>query len=386
MGILRTFKRSLVNQSELSLKKISGKEYLNKDQTIDYLKDYLILPNQQNNIKWPDIRNVANSNQIIFDKNEAEGSRNYAWNYKSGGKKSFLLRIGSVCTDNKVLETDYGYPNLFTDDFGGKQIFKDMLTHDKRKTCHTETLIAPWSHYFRPEYYGFTYFVAAKLSRIKDIVPEKIFNEAILSYPLFNTNYESDFLSLLGFKQEQIIDSREKKITFETCILGNNDNWSYPNVYDILSLKRCIESKVRISQNAGGKRIYICRSGRRRVLNEKILIKVLEKYEFDIIEDKPRSVEEQFSIYNNASFIMGPHGASFSNIIGCKPGTHLFELFPSTYVYNFFLYIAQVMGMSYSAYCNGPVIPYGPYRTVNDDIVVDTDEIEQYLEKVLKNH
>jgi capsular polysaccharide biosynthesis protein len=71
-----------------------------------------------------------------------------------------------------------------------------------------------------------------------------------------------------------------------------------------------------------------------------------------IIEDKKRTVSEQMAIYRNAEFIIGPHGASFSNIIWCEPGTHLMELFSPNYAPDFFLYLAKMMDMEYSAYYN----------------------------------
>jgi hypothetical protein len=383
MGILSNLKQGIKTQSENLLKQAFGMEFLDKEQTITYLDQYLVSPNQNHYVDLPEIRNISDPGKIIFEKNGAAGSRNQVWNLKAQGKKSSLLRIGSVVTDNKVLQTDYGYPNLFTDDFGGKRVFKDLLKKDKRPTFHARTVIAPWSQYMRKEYYLYIMFIAAKICRMKDVLPEDIYNEAVVSYPLYNTPFEREFLELLGFSGDRIVDSQKTRVTFDNCILGNNDDWAYQNTSDILSLRKHIESKIDKNVKGAGPRIYIQRSERRRVINEEELVKMLLRFDFQIIEDKPRSVAEQFAIYNNASFIMGPHGASFTNIIWCKPGTHLFELFPPTYVYNFFLYEAQVMGLNYSAYCKGDIILYGPYKTVNDNISVDVPEIEKYLEKVL---
>lgn len=358
-------------------------DFLDKEETIQYLDNYIISPVKECYVDLPEIRDVADHEKIIFDKNNVKGLRNQVCSYDPAGKRSALLRIGSVVTDNKVLQTDYGYPNLFTDDFGGRRVLKDLLKKDNRPTLHTKTLIAPWSHYFRKEYYLFIMFIAAKICRMKDILPEEIYNQAIISYPIYNTGFEHELLNLLGFTDSRIFDSQKTRITFDRCILGNNDNWAYQHPADILSLRKYVEANIDTTLKGAGPRIYIQRSERRRVINEEDLIKMLQQFGFVIIEDKPRSVAEQFAIYNNASFIMGPHGASFTNIIWSKPGTHLFELFPSTYVYNFFLYLAQVMDVNYSAYCKGNIIYNGSYKTVNDNISVDVDEIEKYLMKVL---
>ena len=358
-------------------------EYLEKEETLAYLADCLISPDNNYSIQLPEVKNVADKNKIIFSKSMMEGSRNFIWDYKAEGKKSNVLRIGSVVTDNKVLQTDFGYPRLFTDDFGGKHVFKDLITSDSRPTLHAHTVIAPWSHYIRKEYYMFVIFVAAKLCRIKDALPKEIFDEAIVSYPLFYTTFEPEYLELIGIRADKIIDSRLTKLTFDQCILANNDNWVYPNASDVFALKKYAEPKLEALNinSEGDKRIYICRSGRRQVVNERALIKMLEKFDFVIYEDQTRTVAEQYAMYHNASFIMGPHGSSFTNIIWCKAGAHLFELFPPRYVYNFFHYLAEMLGLNYSAYCNGPIAYDYRNKTINDDITVSIAEIEKYLEE-----
>ena len=121
------------------------------------------------------------------------------------------------------------------------------------------------------------------------------------------------------------------------------------------------------------------RSTRRKVANEAALLKLLEKYDFTIIDDKPRSVAEQVEIYKNASFIMGPHGASFTNIIWCEPGTHLFELFPANMIVDHFAYLSQVMDMRYSAYSH--VIKMGQTKHhIEEDVFVSIADLEKSLD------
>ena len=255
---------------------------------------------------------------------------------------------------------------------------------DKRPVLSVDTLIAPWTHYFRKEYYMFLMFIAAKICRIKDQMQEAEFENAFVSYPLFNTTFEHEYLELLGIHSSKAVDSREKKVLFKECYIGNNDNWLHPNIADVMLLKKHLEPGLRAANGEieGNKRIYISRSGRRCVLNETELIKMLLKYDFTIYEDKPRSVAEQYAMYNGASFIIGPHGSSFANVVWCKPGAHLFELFPPRYVYNFFNYLAVILDLKYSAYSSGPVCYEFNSQAINDDIVVSIPDIEQYLNKL----
>src|SRR5690606_37688562 len=134
-------------------------------------------------------------------------------------------------------------------------------------------------------------------------------------------------------------------------IFGNCGTWK-PNVNEILSLKRNIECRLDISDKtpSAGNRVYMSRKGRREIENEDELVELLKKFNFIIIEDKERSVEEQIYIYRNASFIIGPHGASFANVIWCKPGTYLYELFSKSWAPDYFLYLVKINEMQYAAY------------------------------------
>ncbi|GAB3643482.1 hypothetical protein GCM10027423_41190 [Spirosoma arcticum] len=226
--------------------------------------------------------------------------------------------------------------------------------------------------------------VAAKICRIKDSLPEHLFLQSVIAYPLLNTAYEQEVLALIGFQQNQILDSRIYSISFDTCLFGDSGNWCYPNVADVMSLKKHIEGRISV-QLTNQHRIYISRAGRRRIINEESLIELLLRYDFTIIDDTPRSIAEQVSIYRNADFILGPHGASFANVIWCKPGTHLFELFNADYKPDCFLYLSQLLGLRYSAYCSEETIP-NTKDPLMADIIVSILEMERVLTNTLGNY
>ena len=232
-------------------------------------------------------------------------------------------------------------------------------------------------------YYDFVILVAAKLCRIKETLPASFFEEAAVSYPLFNTAYERDYLNLLGIGPDRTIDSRQQAVTFDACILANSGHWFYPNPADILALKRQVERALS-PRKTERKRIYISRAGRRKIANEAALITLLKRYDFTIIDDKPRSVAEQVDIYKSASFIIGPHGASFTNIIWCEPGTHLLELFSPNMVADHFRYLAQLMNMTYSAYHHVIRMNEKHQHQLEDDIFVSIADLEQTLDKMCK--
>jgi len=361
------------------LLKCLGFSLLNREQTIKFLKYYLIKAQPENRIVLPDVENSAVTGTFTFRQREAITDYAYVWRYNNADQKATQLRNGAILIHSKVLCTDF-YQSGF---------YKAMLKRNKRSHQVVKTLIAPWSQYLDGRafggYYDFVLLVAAKLCRMKDALPDNEFSETAVCYPLFGMPYEPEYMALLDIKSTQLIDSRFCKVRFGNVILGNSGHWFYPNLADILSLKSHVESKLRLSQTHQN-RIYVSRSGRRHVENEKELIDLLKKFDFIVIEDKQRSVEEQVEIYKNASFILGPHGASFTNIIWCEPGSHLFELFSPNYIRDHFLYLSRIMGMKYSAYSNYTAVENQQtnYRQ-GENIFVSIPELDRCLTGLLNS-
>ena len=270
-------------------------------------------------------------------------------------------------------------------DFQTFHLVKNFITSQKRTIATYDLLLAPWSHFsdgiIFGGYYDFVMLVAAKLSRMKEALPSEVFAGAVISYPLFQTTYEQELLALLGIVPNQLLDSRTHDVRFKQCILANSGHWFYPHPADIRALKKQVEKQVPVQPSARN-RIYVSRAGRRRIINEASLIELLKKYNFIIIEDKPRSVMEQVAIYKNASFILGPHGASFTNIIWCEPDAHLFELFAPTMIVDHFRYLSRIMNMRYSAYHH--VLTMGnKKKALEEDIFVSIPDLERSLDELL---
>lgn len=92
---------------------------------------------------------------------------------------------------------------------------------------------------------------------------------------------------------------------------------SYSN--DQKTLRSLKESLLKDSKNNlnFGEKIYISRDGQalRFVENEKDFVDLVEKYGFKKVLMEKFSYEEQISICANAKYIIGPHGAGFTNIL-----------------------------------------------------------------------
>jgi hypothetical protein len=329
-----------------------------------------LLHDKGNTLVLRQVTAVTDTNKQLFKEETIRTASRYVWRLENPEGKLHQLPNGSLRVHNKIL--DLG--------FGNSAIIKDLVKRTPRQVRSATILIAPWPHYWTG-YFDYIFFVALNLCRIKNRLSPEEFAEAVVCYPLFNTSFEQEILDLLGVKRANLFDSRHTNIVFKSCLIGNTDSWFYPNKHDVFAFKVLIQTLTKGKQSENT-RLYIQRTGRRKVVNENELLILLNKFNFTIIEDIPRTFTEQILLYYNASFIIGPHGASFANILGCRAGTHLFELFANTYMPGYFRYLAQLLELNYSAYCDSQ--PSGSEHShVADDIVINLQDLEQQLSSLL---
>ncbi len=82
--------------------------------------------------------------------------------------------------------------------------------------------------------------------------------------------------------------------------------------------------------------------------NETQLREVLKEFGFEILSDISRTVDRQIRLFAEAQVVVGPHGAGFTNLLWCQPGTKVMEFFYAGYTPPFFYYIGQLLGLEYS--------------------------------------
>jgi len=374
MSFIKKIIRSSYHTLRNLLLKLKGFQLLNTEQTIAFMAPYQVKEVEGNKVLLPEIINCADNRSVVFKPKEVIADRVYVWDYKDDAKPGKLSKYGSAIIQKRVPSTDFNY-NSFLISF---------REGDNRPDRTVPAVIGLFSQFqdgiMYGGYYDFVFLAATKLSRIKDTLPPEEFANMTISYPLFKGAYETEYMQLLDVDAAKLVDSTTTKIVSPRLITANSAHW-YPNLDDIQSLKRNIEKKFQPVKTAPN-RVYISRKGRRCVINEAELVELLKKFDFTIIEDKPRTVTEQISIYYNASFILGPHGASFSNIIWCRPGAHLMELFSSNYVPDFFLYLAEINGMKYSAYYEEAPQKTNHIDALVEDIQISIPKMQACLEQL----
>lgn len=101
-------------------------------------------------------------------------------------------------------------------------------------------------------------------------------------------------------------------------------------------------------------KLYISRGskGARGIDNDEQIINHLTDKGFTIVRAEELTVEEQASMFARANVVLGPHGAGFSNIVFCQPGTKVIELFNAHIVPCFHVISEQTELEHYIHFCD----------------------------------
>ena len=140
--------------------------------------------------------------------------------------------------------------------------------------------------------------------------------------------------------------------------------------------------------NALPRRLYLSRNrgGSRRLLNEDEVEPRLARLGFATVHLEGLSFSEQIQLFAEAEAIVAPHGAGLANIVFCRPGTRLLELFSPAYVNPLYYDVARASGVIYSYLIGrGRLVPPGEYETVRADITIDAAVFETAVHALLEN-
>ena len=114
------------------------------------------------------------------------------------------------------------------------------------------------------------------------------------------------------------------------------------------------------------------------------------------------SVAEQASVFASSEVIVAPHGSGLTNLLFCRPGSKVIELFSHTYVNPCYWVLSNSVGLDY--YCllgtglRPPAPPEGMdkktwfferlglHKTHGTDILVDIDSFSILLKRALSGN
>ncbi|RKN85335.1 glycosyltransferase family 61 protein [Paenibacillus ginsengarvi] len=95
--------------------------------------------------------------------------------------------------------------------------------------------------------------------------------------------------------------------------------------------------------------IYISRkyAAVRKMTNEDDVSKLLGDIGFQEVVLESLPLAEQIKLFAGAELIVAPHGAGLANLMFCRPGTKVLELFAPNYVHPVYWYLSNHIGLDY---------------------------------------
>lgn len=97
------------------------------------------------------------------------------------------------------------------------------------------------------------------------------------------------------------------------------------------------------------RRLYVSRNDApgRLVENEAAVLRDLAPLGFVAVRLSAHSMAAQARLFHEAEVIVAPHGAGLSNLVFCKPGTHVVEILPPRWMAPCFMALATAAGCDY---------------------------------------
>jgi hypothetical protein len=152
-----------------------------------------------------------------------------------------------------------------------------------------------------------------------------------------------DFLSIRSNKSSPWIQVSK---TLVPAKRENSGDFSRGNVEII----RKYFSQLSLSdRRMSHKRIYVSRRlSSRSLKNESEVEAYLSTNGFAILFLEEMSFSEQIQAFQNADFVISPHGAALANLIFCKKGTNIVEIFDPTYSNPCFRDLSEALDLRHS--------------------------------------
>jgi hypothetical protein len=258
----------------------------------------------------------------------------HVWRLDAGLDHLVVHRGGAVQVGRRLLDVDFG---------AGRSVYGSA-----RGATRAGTVFAPWAHDWCT-YYDFLFYVAARVSRLRSLLPDEEWRQISVAYPLRGTAFEDEVLGLLDVPPERRFDTRSRALAPRHVYVADLPSWFDLPERDLASLRRYLLPAGGAAAPAHGRRLYVQRSGTRRVNNEAEVVQRLRSHGFELLEDRRRSVAEQIAIFAEAEMIVGPHGAGLANMAWMSPGATVVELLPEQFAPPFYERLAARLGLVYLA-------------------------------------
>lgn len=228
----------------------------------------------------------------------------------------------------------------------------------ERRDAEKDVLYAPltsggqYYHFFADEVLPLLYFIRKykeQLGKVRVLYPAGC--PAYVTNVLTAISRNWSFFSFEEIGARQIL--RDATVLHAGRCMANGERLAFERV-DVDALRQMLANFYN-EENAGSsramKKVYVSRKGARlrQLHNERELIGRLEDLSFSVFVPENGNHCDQIDVFANADVIVAVHGAALTNLLFCKPGALVIEVFAANHVVSCYIWLAHQLGLRYAA-------------------------------------
>ena len=160
---------------------------------------------------------------------------------------------------------------------------------------------------------------------------ERVPNLKLIVPPFEPGSFQEQTLELLAIEPTSTVRiGHDHAVSFEDAwVTTSSDIWAVPPLVPIAAARLVAAVAARQPEPATcGERVYVHRvTGSRQVANFTAVETLLYDYGFRVVSFENMPVATQIAVMEKARFVIGEHGAGLANIMFCRAGTSVLELF-----------------------------------------------------------
>jgi capsular polysaccharide biosynthesis protein len=140
--------------------------------------------------------------------------------------------------------------------------------------------------------------------------------------------------------------------------------------------RKMVSAAISYSDEKLPSRIFVTRRRTScRRLNDHDLDETFIKHGFETVELEDLSFSKQVRLFHGAEYVIAPHGAALSNLIFCKPGTKVLEIFEPSSVRLCYWAISDTFELDYNFLIGSTV----PSQGMDPDIHLDPQTLDRQI-------
>jgi capsular polysaccharide biosynthesis protein len=233
--------------------------------------------------------------------------------------------------------------------------------------------------------YNYGHWLIDAIPRLHLLKKSGLFDEVDwFLVPSYKYDYHHDTLKLLGVPEHKIIVGKEKMHLQADRIIGSSTPRHLGHVPQwIIDFLRDSFSRTP-SEAKYPPLVYISRrdSSIRNIVNERELVDMLNSFGFVEYELSQLPFIEKVNLFRSAEMIVSAMGAGLANLVFCRKGAILLELFSKGFISTMFTQIAIETKMNYN-FMVFPSRAKSMKEAENEHFSVDVEKIKMTINKLL---